>query len=114
MADPSPVVDAARAVGIDVSKSSLDVALGQGRPVERFDNTPAGHRALARRLARARPLAGRGRCRQRPKRAESVSNSRFRGTRSFPVPRLQVAEDAAVTRTTKIVYFTCPAMQASG
>lgn len=54
MADPSPVVDAARVVGIDVSKAALDVAEGSG-PVVRFGNTPAGHRALARRLARARP-----------------------------------------------------------
>lgn len=56
MVDPSPVVDAARVVGIDVSKASLDVALGLDRPVERFENTSAGHRALARRLAKASPL----------------------------------------------------------
>lgn len=55
MADPSPAVDAARVVGIDVSKSSLDVAMGPGREVQRFDNTPAGHRVLARRLARLAP-----------------------------------------------------------
>jgi transposase len=42
-------------IGIDVSKASLDVAFGlQGR-VRRFSNEPAGHRALARALAKRSP-----------------------------------------------------------
>ena len=45
--------------------------------------------------------------------AESVSDSRFRGTRPFPVPPLQVAENTALTRSPEIVYFTSIFMQAS-
>jgi transposase len=43
-------------VGIDVSKHSLDMATGLGAPAERFDNSPQGHRRLAKRLARLRPV----------------------------------------------------------
>ena len=42
-------------VGIDVSKHVLDVAIGRDGPLERFDNTPAGHRRLASRLGRLHP-----------------------------------------------------------
>jgi transposase len=49
------VESASPVAGIDVSKASLDVALGIGAPVRRFDNTPAGHRALARALGKAAP-----------------------------------------------------------
>jgi transposase len=42
-------------VGIDVSKNSLDVSPGVEAPVERFANTPVGHRRLAARLRRLNP-----------------------------------------------------------
>jgi len=48
------MLSAAPCVGIDVSKATLAVAVGEEGRVRRFDNTPAGHRALARHLA---PLA---------------------------------------------------------
>lgn len=46
MVDPSCVV------GIDVSKSSLDVAFGLEGSVQQFPNEPKGHRALARALSK--------------------------------------------------------------
>lgn len=49
------MIDASSVVGIDVSKSSLDVASGLDSPVQRFDNTPKGHRRLARILAKRKP-----------------------------------------------------------
>lgn len=42
-------------VGIDVSKDALDVAAGLEAPVERFENTPVGHRRLISRLRRLNP-----------------------------------------------------------
>lgn len=47
--------DVSSVVGIDVSKASLDVAFGLDSPVERFVNSPKGHRRLASVLAKRRP-----------------------------------------------------------
>jgi transposase len=49
------MIDSSSVVGIDVSKASLDVAFGLEAAVERFDNNPKGHRALARTLRRRGP-----------------------------------------------------------
>ena len=49
MVVPAPVV------GIDVAKDHLDVAIGLDTPPSRFDNTPKGHRSLARVLVKASP-----------------------------------------------------------
>jgi transposase len=49
MIDPSSVV------GIDVSKSSLDVAFGLEAGTRQFPNSPAGHRDLVRTLTRRQP-----------------------------------------------------------
>jgi transposase len=46
------MIDVSCVVGIDVSKASLDVAFGIDSPVRRFPNAPAGHRSLARALAK--------------------------------------------------------------
>lgn len=45
------MLDHSSVVGIDVSKTSLDVAFGLDTPVQRFPNEPKGHRAIARVLA---------------------------------------------------------------
>lgn len=49
------MIDSSRVVGIDVSKAALDVAFGPHSPVQRFDNTPKGHRALAGALKKHAP-----------------------------------------------------------
>jgi transposase len=49
------MMDCSSVVGIDVAKDTLDVALGLGTPVQRFDNTPKGHRLLARVVKRHAP-----------------------------------------------------------
>ena len=49
------MIDSSSVVGIDVSKASLDVAVGLDTPVRSFVNQPKGHRALARLLARTSP-----------------------------------------------------------
>lgn len=49
------MIDISSVVGIDVSKASLDVAFGIDEPVRSFANQPAGHRALARALAKRAP-----------------------------------------------------------
>lgn len=49
------MIDSSSVVGIDVSKATLDVAFGLDDPVQRFDNQPKGHRALARLLVRRAP-----------------------------------------------------------
>lgn len=48
--------DPACFVGIDVSKSFLDLAISESAPVERFGNTPDGRRRLRRRVAQAGPV----------------------------------------------------------
>lgn len=42
-------------VGVDVSKATLDVAVGADARVQRFANTPPGHRRLGRYLATLNP-----------------------------------------------------------
>jgi len=49
--------EAARYVGIDVSKATLDVALGPGGEAWQVTNDAAGRAALAARLSRPRPAA---------------------------------------------------------
>lgn len=49
------MIDLSLVVGIDVSKASLDVAFAQGCPIERFDNSPRGHRSLVARLRKRKP-----------------------------------------------------------
>jgi transposase len=46
-----------RAVGIDVSQRWLDVAVGAGGSVERYENTVAGHAAIIAGLKRLAPAA---------------------------------------------------------
>ena len=43
------------AVGIDVSKHTLDVACSGSADIEQFDNTPAGRRSLGRKLKKLSP-----------------------------------------------------------
>lgn len=50
------MLDHCSVVGIDVSKTFLDVAFGLETPVQRFPNEPKGHRAIVRALAK-RPAA---------------------------------------------------------
>ena len=49
------MIDASAVIGIDVSKASLDVALGLDEPVRSFPNEPKGHRELARILKQRKP-----------------------------------------------------------
>lgn len=44
------MIDTSSVFGVDVSKSSLDVAFGLGAPVRAFPNEPKGHRAVVRAL----------------------------------------------------------------
>lgn len=49
------MIGLASVVGIDVSKAALDVACGVDSPVRRFDNSPRGHRLLARAVQKLTP-----------------------------------------------------------
>lgn len=49
------MIDFSSVVGIDVSKASLDVALGLDDPVVSFENCPRGHRALGALLVKKNP-----------------------------------------------------------
>lgn len=51
----SRMIDFSSVVGIDVSKATLDVALGLDQPVLYFKNSPKGHRALGALLAKKKP-----------------------------------------------------------
>lgn len=49
------MTDFSSVVGIDVSKATLDVAIGLDQPVVSFPNRPKGHRALGALLAKTNP-----------------------------------------------------------
>jgi transposase len=49
-------MDRSSFVGVDVSKTALDVAFGPDGPVKRVPNTAAGHRGITAELARRRPV----------------------------------------------------------